>query len=87
MRRTAILIGVCVLISVMPTILVAGSLGTRDSASRTAMIHEENSVLASVLYIPVTVLSIPVRIVHGILYPWPTTQSTSPPAVHRAPRR
>lgn len=86
MRRTAILIGISVLIIIMPAILAAGPPGVRDSASRTAMIHEENSVLASVLHIPVTILSVPVRIIHGIIYPWPTTQSTSPPPAHRARR-
>ena len=86
MTRKAILIGFCILMLFMPAIIAAGPPGARDSASRTAMIHEENSVLASVLHIPVTVLSIPVRIIHGIIYPWPTTQSTSPPPAHRARR-
>ena len=87
MTRNAVLIVFCVLMLLMPSILAAGQPGVRDSAARTAMIHEENSVLASILYVPVTILSVPIRIVHGILHPLPTSQSTAPPPAHRAPRR
>jgi len=82
MSRTAVVIGVCVLMLIMPPILTAGASGTRDSASSSGLIHEENSIVASILYIPVTILSIPYRIIDGILNPRPTTQSTAPPPAH-----
>ncbi len=86
MSRSAVVIGVFVLMLSMPPILTAGAYGTRDSASNSAMIHEENSVVASILYIPVTILSIPYRLIDGILNPRPTTQSTAPPPAHRGRR-
>lgn len=54
-----------------------------ESSSWSTMIHEENSLRASVLYIPYLVLSIPYRIIDGIVNPKPASQSTIPPAAHQ----
>jgi hypothetical protein len=55
-----------------------------DSAGLSAAIHEENSIVASVLYIPYMVFYVPVRIIEGLINPQPTTQSTVPPVAHKA---
>ena len=58
---------------------------TDDSAYWSTMAHEENSVIASVLYIPYLVLQIPVRIIDAIVDPKPTSQATVPPQAHKGP--
>jgi hypothetical protein len=51
------------------------------------LIHEENSVVASVTYIPYMILKVPVGMVYGIIYPAPTTQATVTPYAHRSHRQ
>jgi hypothetical protein len=58
---------------------------TDDSAHWSTLAHEENSVIASVLYIPYLVLQIPVRIIDAIVDPKPTSQATVPPQAHKGP--
>ncbi len=53
-------------------------------ASWSAIIHEENSLRASLLYLPYMFLKLPVAIVYGIIYPVPATQAPIPPPAHRA---
>ncbi len=48
------------------------------------VIHEDNSLTSSILYLPVMVIQIPTRIIDGILYPKPTSLCPSPPPAHAA---
>ncbi|MEW6349348.1 MAG: hypothetical protein AB1646_09825 [Thermodesulfobacteriota bacterium] len=84
-RIIAILIIFSVLV-VTPVCHGAGAQDANGQAGWAAVIHEENSLRASLLYLPYMVLKVPVAIVHGILYPVPTTQSTSPPPAHAVHR-
>jgi len=59
--------------------------GTDDSAYWSTLAHEENSVVASVLYIPYLVFQIPLRIVDAIIDPKPTSKATIPPQAHQGP--
>ena len=59
--------------------------GTDGSAYWSTLAHEDNSVLASVLYIPYLFLQIPLRIVDAIIDPKPTSKATVPPQAHKGP--
>jgi hypothetical protein len=59
--------------------------GTDGSANWSTLAHEDNSVLASVLYIPYLFLQIPLRIVDAIIDPKPTSKATVPPQAHKGP--
>ena len=63
----------------------AGSGETSDSAYMSSLIHEENSLVASILYLPYMAAYIPYRVIDAIISPKPTSQATMPPAAHRAP--
>ena len=64
----------------------ASTCGPSDpSAEWSALVHEDNSIVSSVLYIPYMVVAIPWRLIDGIINPKPTSKSTMPPAVHKAP--
>lgn len=76
---------VCLLAVLVPMVCFAGGSKTSKSAYWTGIVMEENSVTASLLYIPYTILKVPVAIIDGIINPIPTTQATSPPQAHRAP--
>lgn len=59
--------------------------GTDGSASWSTLAHEENSTLASVLYIPYLFLQIPIRIIDAVIDPKPTSRVTMPPQAHQGP--
>jgi len=59
--------------------------GTDGSAYWSTLAHEENSVIASVIYIPYLLLQIPVRIIDAIVDPIPTSKATMPPQAHKGP--
>lgn len=61
------------------------TLAKDQSAEWSALVHEDNSLVSSVLYIPYMVVSIPWRLIDGILNPKPTSKATMPPAAHKAP--
>lgn len=72
-----------VLIMLNPLAVYAGSAETSESAYWSNLVHEENSIVASVLYLPYLLLGTPVRIIDGIINPKPASQSTTPPPAHR----
>ncbi|MCX5871621.1 MAG: hypothetical protein NTY51_00040 [Deltaproteobacteria bacterium] len=79
---------ICLLVALVGSnsICFAGTCqGTDGSAYWSTLAHEENSVLASVLYIPYIIFQIPVRIVDAILDPKPTSKATIPPQAHQGP--
>jgi hypothetical protein len=78
-----LIIGLLVVIALFPAYCLAGSPEVSDSSYWSALIHEENSLLASVLYIPYIAFQIPVRIVDGIINPKPASQAVVPPPAHR----
>ena len=55
-----------------------------DSSYWSKLVNEENSIAASVLYLPYLVLGIPWRCIDSIVSPKPASQSTIPPPAHRA---
>jgi hypothetical protein len=77
-------LAVLLVLSVLPTGADDRSQG-KDSASWTQTVMEEDSVLASVLYIPYLAAMVPLRMIEGVIFPVPATQAVSPPAAHRAP--
>jgi hypothetical protein len=85
MMRKRMLLVLCVAAMVMSTAYgFAEESALTSSSYWTRVIHEENSITASILYLPVMVLEIPVRIIDGILYPKPTSQCPIPPPAHAA---
>lgn len=76
-------LALAILISPVPA--RAGACDTSQSAYWSNLIHEENSIVASLLYIPYLILSPPIRVIDGIINPVPTTQNTTPPPAHRVP--
>ncbi|MGD9819392.1 MAG: hypothetical protein AB7V04_11935 [Desulfomonilaceae bacterium] len=63
----------------------ASTCGPNDpSAEWSARVHEDNSIVSSLLYIPYMVVSIPWRLIDGIINPKPTSKATMPPAAHKA---
>jgi hypothetical protein len=78
-----VVVGLCLALVVTPVTASAGSPEVWESAYWSNLVHQENSVVASVLYLPYMVLSFPVRIIDGIVYPKPASQSTIPPPAHR----
>ncbi len=75
-----------ILIMIAPLTARAGCAGMGQSAYWSNLIHEENSIVASVLYIPYLLLMPPLRMIDGIINPRPASQSTTPPAAHRVPQ-
>ncbi len=83
MGKRLTVIAICTLLLAAPTASMAGSAQSAQSSSWTATVIQENSIAASVLYVPYVFFQIPARIVNGIINPVPLSQSTMPPAVHR----
>ncbi len=83
-KRIAILMSAAVLCLTPISGASAGQAGPTSHAYWTDVIHEENSLRASILYIPVVVLQIPIRLISGVIYPKPTSQCPIPPPVHAA---
>jgi hypothetical protein len=71
---------------VAPVPVRAGSCDMSQSAYWSNLIHEENSIVASLLYIPYLIFAPPIRVINGIINPVPTSQSTIPPPAHRVPQ-
>ena len=87
MRWKSLVLALSLAVVMMPASVMAGSSSADGSSSWTSKIHEENSVVASILYIPYMVAVIPVRIIDGIINPTPTSMATIPPAAHSAGRK
>jgi hypothetical protein len=83
MRRRVPAAILCLLVVLMPAVCLGGGCEAADSSYWTALVHQENSVVASVLYLPYIILKGPIRIIDGIINPKPTSQATIPPAAHR----
>jgi hypothetical protein len=71
---------------IAPVTCRAGSGDMSQSAYWSNLVHEENSIVASVLYIPYLFLATPVAVINGIVNPKPASQSTTPPPAHRVPQ-
>ncbi len=84
MKRSLVIIALIASLA-CPLGVFAGEdkLQVQQSSYWAKVVLEENSVTASVLFLPVYMLSIPVRIIDGIVNPVPTSQATVPPAAHR----
>lgn len=78
---------VCAVLAILaaPLSSFAGSSDVLDSSYWSKLVHEENSVVASLLYLPYLVGQIPVRIIDAIVNPRPTSFATVPPAAHKVP--
>ncbi len=84
MIRKLIAIGLCLIAMTVPVVCMGDASEVADSSYWSKLVHEENSVAASVLYLPYLILQIPGRIIDGIVNPKPTSQATIPPAAHKA---
>ena len=83
MAAKFLIAGMCLVILTSPTLSVGGSPEITDSSYWSNLVHEENSVVASVLYLPYLFGQIPIRIIDGIVNPKPASTSTTPPPAHR----
>jgi hypothetical protein len=83
MRRRIPAAVLCVTLTLSPFACLGGGPEVADSSYWTALVHEENSVVASVLYLPYLILKGPIRVVDAIINPKPTSQATIPPAAHK----
>jgi hypothetical protein len=83
MPKNYIATGLCVILTMTAVLVPALCLADERSACWSGIVHEENSLAASLLYLPYMALMPWVRIVNGIMYPVPTTQSTIPPPGHK----
>lgn len=79
-----LVVGMCIMIAALPIPCLAASPEVYDSSYWSNLVHEENSLVASVLYLPYLIGMIPYRFVDGIVNPKPASQSVVPPPVHRA---
>jgi len=84
MTRKVFALGLCVVALTLPCLAIGGSQEAEDSAYWSALLHEENSLTASLLYFPYAFLRLPVGIFNGIRNPKPKTWATMPPQPHRA---
>jgi len=83
MIRKFVIFSLCLATVCIPLKCLADSPEITDSAYWTKLVHEENSLAASILYLPYMAIMIPYRIIDEIISPKPTTQSTIPPAAHK----
>ncbi len=84
MIRKCFVICMCLIAASAPTICMGDGAEVTDSSYWSKLVHEENSVVASVLYLPYMALQIPWRIIDGVINPKPASQATIPPAAHKA---
>ncbi|MGO9568309.1 MAG: hypothetical protein ACLP5H_12280 [Desulfomonilaceae bacterium] len=84
MIRKFFAISLCLIAVTAPAVCVGDASEVADSSYWSKLVHEENSLVASVLYLPYMFLQIPGRIIEGIVNPKPASQATIPPAAHRA---
>ncbi|MEJ2719083.1 MAG: hypothetical protein P8182_18450 [Deltaproteobacteria bacterium] len=85
MARKLFVVGLCIMAFSLLAISEGSCQQVSDSAYWSSLINQENSLCASLLYLPYMVFSGPVRIIDGIQNPKPTTWATIPPAAHRIP--
>ncbi|MBM4327680.1 MAG: hypothetical protein FJ118_11020 [Deltaproteobacteria bacterium] len=78
-----ITIALCAILLLIPAVGSAGSPDARSSSYWMNVVTEENSLAASLLYIPYLIVIVPIRLTDGFINPAPTSQSTIPPAAHR----
>jgi hypothetical protein len=83
MRRRILAAVMCLMIVSVPVACLSGQSEVTDSSYWSDLVHQENSIVASVLYLPYLVLKGPIRIVDGIINPKSTSQATVPPAAHK----
>jgi hypothetical protein len=84
MIRKLIAIVLSMIATIVPAVCVADVSEVADSYCWAKFVHEENSLAASVLYLPYLVLGIPWRCIDSIVNPKPASLSTIPPPAHRA---
>jgi hypothetical protein len=84
MIRKLIAIVLSMITTILPAVCMGGVSEVADSAYWSKLVHEENSLAASVLYLPYLVLGIPWRCIDGIVNSKPASLSTIPPPAHRA---
>jgi hypothetical protein len=83
MKRKLLVLGMLLVSVSIPMLGVAEREDVAKSSSWSALVHEENSILASVLYIPYIFVQIPGRILDGIFNSKPTSRATVPPPAQR----
>jgi hypothetical protein len=86
MPSKVLLLSLCFMVLAAPVLSPAAPSEAKDSSYWTSLALEENSVTASVLYLPYLLLQIPVRMIDGIVNPKPASMSDTPPPAHRSPR-
>jgi hypothetical protein len=84
MIRKCFVVCLCLIAVSVPAICVGDGSEVTDSSYWSKVVHEENSLVASVLYLPYMLFLVPGRIIDGIVNPKPASQATIPPAAHRA---
>lgn len=85
MKRIIPLLILCLALLAAPSASVAGSAEVSESSSWSAMVHKENDLLASILYLPYMIGRIPLGLLNGLIDPKPTSQSSTPPPAHSQP--
>lgn len=70
---------VCLALIAQTGLCFAGGSEVSKSAYWSQMVHEENSIRASLLVLPYIILLAPVRVIEGIINPQPKTLATVPP--------
>lgn len=86
MKKAVLILAMCMAVSAVPAMSGAGSDNPSSSSYWSNLVHQENSITASLLYLPYVALQIPIGLIEGVLYPTPVTQATVPPPAHKAPR-
>jgi hypothetical protein len=82
MRLNRLIACLCVVTLLAPLTVTLCHAG--DSSSYWSnLVHQENSITASLLYIPYLIFMVPVRVIDGVIDPKPTSQATVPPAAHK----
>ena len=78
---------ICAILAILasPLSSFAGASDVLDSSYWSKLVHEENSLVASVLYIPYLVGQFPVRIIDAIVNPRPTTDHYRPAGSSQSP--
>jgi hypothetical protein len=83
MARKLLIASVCIMILASPALTLGGSSEITDSTYWSNLVHEENSIVASVLLIPYVVGQIPIRIIDAVVSPKPASMSATPPPAHK----
>lgn len=85
MKYTSVAVILAALLSFSPVVSIAQPPDVPESSNWSKWIHEENSLSASLLYIPYMIFQFPGRIYDAIIYPKPASMATIPPAAHKVP--